>query len=84
MQLADLVKPIEECSEDELMERLRGIRHNRSVGRPAGKAREKRATKKGAKGRIDKVKFLLNGLSREQLMELLGDDLGEGNGSGAD
>lgn len=74
MQLKDLVKPLDQMSDEELMERLRVIRSNRVSIRPAAKAHAKRATKKGAAGRMNKVKDLLGGLSREELIALLGED----------
>ncbi len=45
MKLSDLVKPISEQTEEELIERLRQIRHNRFVERPAAK---KKAAKEAA------------------------------------
>lgn len=74
MQLQDLVKPIDQMSDDELMERLRQIRHNRTTSKPAAKAHAKRAAKKGAQTRINKVEDLLKGMSREELIALLGED----------
>lgn len=71
MQLNDLVKPIEECSDEELLERLRAIRHNRTVVRPAAKSRAKREAKKGQQTRLNKVESLLAGLSEEQRKQLI-------------
>lgn len=76
MQLQDLVKPISECTDEELMERLRAMRHNRTTARPAAAARQKRAAKKGTQARVSKVENLLDGLSPEQLLELMA-QLGE-------
>lgn len=73
MQLKDLIKPIDQMTDDELMERLRTIRHNRTSSRPAAKAHAKRAAKKGSQGRVAKVEALLEGLSREELLKLLGE-----------
>ncbi len=75
MQIADLVKPIEEMSDDELTIHLRKIRANRMTLRPAAKAREKREVKKGATGRISAAEKLLAGMTpaqRAQLMLSLG------------
>lgn len=80
MQLKDLVKPISDMSDEELMERLRTIRHNRTAARPAAKAHAKRAAKKGAVTRISKVDKLLEGLSREEILKLLGETDGSANG----
>lgn len=71
MQLEHLVKPLDQMSDDELMELLRQKRHNRTVARPAGKARAKRAERKGQQGRVSKVENLLAGLSEEQKRQLL-------------
>lgn len=77
MQLQDLVKPIEDMTDDELMARLREIRHTRNTVRPGGKVRAKKAAKKGMQGRVSKVESLLEGLSRDELLALLGEDLNE-------
>lgn len=77
MQLKDLVKPIDQMSDDELLERLRQIRHNRNTVRPAAKSHAKRAARKGQQGRISKVENILAGLSDEQRQQLLL-ELGEG------
>lgn len=71
MQLADLVKPIDQQTDEELLERLREIRNNRNTVRPAAKAHAKRAAKKGQQGRVKKVEDLLEGLTPEQIAELL-------------
>lgn len=76
MQLKDLVKPIDQMTDEELMERLRTVRNNRVTSRPAAKAHAKRAANKGQQGKITKAKDLLagSGLTREQLIALLGGD----------
>lgn len=71
MQLTDLIKPMDQMTDEELMERLRTIRHNRTTVRPAAKAHAKRAAKKGAQGRMSKVEQMLEGLSDEQRAELI-------------
>jgi hypothetical protein len=77
MQLQNLIKPIEEQTDEELLERLREIRNNRNTVRPAAKSHAKRAAKKGQQGRIKKVESLLEGLTPEQIEQLL-TELGEG------
>ena len=79
MQLKDLIKPITDMTDEELMERLRVVRRSRMVIRPAAKARAKRDAKKGASARINKVEALLETLSREELMKLL--EGSDGNGT---
>lgn len=76
MQLQDLVKPLSDLSDEELMERLRTIRHNRSTVRPAAAARAKRTAKKGSQTRVSKVESILEGLTPAQMMELM-QQLGE-------
>lgn len=71
MQLHDLVKPIDQCTDEELLARLQTIRHNRSVARPAAKSHAKRRAKKGQVTRLNKVESLLSGLSDEQRQQLL-------------
>lgn len=71
MQLNDLVKPIDQCSDEELLARLQVIRNNRNTVRPAGQARAKRATKKGAVTRINKVESLVAGMTEEQKQQLI-------------
>lgn len=75
MQIKDLVKPIEDMSDDELLLQLRKTRANRMTIRPAAKAREKREVKKGAVGRISAAEKILAGMTpaqRKQLMLSLG------------
>lgn len=71
MQLRDLIKPLEECSEDELIERLKVIRSNRNVVRPAAEKRAKRATKKAGTAKVNKLEALLSMLSPEEIAALL-------------
>lgn len=81
MKLVDLQKPISEMSEDELLIRLREIKHNRFVERPAVKAREEREeaqeTRRTGKKAVNKVDKMLDSMSdeqREQLIKLLSGD----------
>jgi hypothetical protein len=71
VQLKDLVKPISEQTDEELLERLRVVRDRRNFIKPAAEARKKRATKKGAQTRINKAEALLELLSEEELRQLL-------------
>lgn len=76
MQLLDLVKPLENMTDEELAERLRDLRHRRSTVRPASKKRVERAAKKGNTTRINKLENLLLNLSdsdRQTLLDQLGD-----------
>lgn len=75
MKLTDLQKPIEEMSDQELLERLRTIRHNRFTEKPAVKKREAEATekeeRKATKKQTSKIDKLLSGMSPEQMAALL-------------
>lgn len=71
MQLTDLIKPLEDMTDDELRAHLSKIRHNRTKAKPATVNREKREAKKGATGRISKVDDLFGGLSDEEKAELI-------------
>lgn len=75
MQLQDLFKPLDELTEEELRKKLQEIRHNRTVERPAAKARAKRESNKGRSAKISKAESLLAGLTPEQIKELM-DKLG--------
>jgi hypothetical protein len=72
VQLKDLVKPIDQCTDEELQQRLQSIRHNRTVVRQAGKDHVRRAARVGQQSRVKKVEDLLKGLTPEQIIELLG------------
>lgn len=71
MQLTDLVQPIDKMSDDELLERLRQVRHSREVVRPAAKARVARVEKKVSRTRVKKSEDLLSGLSEAERNELI-------------
>ena len=71
MQLTDLVKPLDQLTDEELRERLQMIRNNRTVVRPAAVARQKRSENKGRQTKVTKAKSLLDGLSPEQLKQIL-------------
>jgi hypothetical protein len=71
MQMQDLIKPIEDMTQEELIERLQQVRAMRTTLRPAGKARAKRGTAKKSKTKLNKVDNLLAGLSQAELLQLL-------------
>lgn len=82
MKLEDLVKPIDQLTDEELLERLRGIRNNRMVLRPAAKAHSDRAEKKETRKKVDKVTDMFANLSaadKEALIKQLSEGSGEGN-----
>lgn len=71
MQLKDLVKPISTMTDEELMERLREIRHRRSVERPAARARVERAEKRQTNRKLGALDKMLAGLSDAERQQLL-------------
>ena len=74
MRLSDLIKPIDECSNEELLERLRQVRHNREVARPVAAAKVAKAEKKSSNKRMVVLEKLVEGMSeadREKLIESL-------------
>lgn len=71
MQLSDLVKPIDQMSDDELKESLKALRHRRTTERPALAKHKAKAEKKEAAPKMTKVKNLLAGLSPDEMAKLL-------------
>lgn len=78
MRLENLIKPMDDMSDAELMERLREIRHNRETARPAAAARQKRADSKGkvSSKKVTQLETLLASLSPEDRLKLF-EGLGE-------
>lgn len=70
MQLHDLVKPLSEQTDEELMATILRIRQNRNVVKPAAKKHEKEAKKKEGKATVNKLSSLLAGLSESDLEKL--------------
>lgn len=71
MQLGDLVKPIEDMSDEELKKRLFDIRHRREVERPVAKSKAKKAATKKSNKKVSEAEKMLASLSAEQLEALL-------------
>jgi hypothetical protein len=71
MQLSDLVKPIEEQTDEELRERLSQVRSRREQDRPARAKHKEKAVKKEVKKKVAPIEKLLMGLSEEDLQRLL-------------
>lgn len=71
MQLQDLVKPIEQMTDEELTARLQEIRHKRDTVRPAAKRHVEKAAKKGTQTRITKAADLFAGMSEEEKAEII-------------
>ena len=78
MQLHDIVKPMDELTDDELLERLRTVRHNRTIARPAAAKRFERAetkTRRAKATKIDKLAGQLTDAERQALIAQLQKDL---------
>jgi len=71
MHLKDLITEIEGQSDDELIERLRQIRHNRTVARPVARRKEAKAAKRESRAKTAKVEKLLTDLNVEEIQQLL-------------
>jgi hypothetical protein len=71
MKLPDLVKPLDQLTDDELLERLRQARHNREVHRPAAKKLVERAEIKASRSRMSSMDKLLANLSDEDREALI-------------
>ena len=83
MQLGDLVKPLTKMTDEELLEKLREVRHNRTVARPAHRAHVERAEKKVTRAKTKKATNLFESLSPEERQKLIEALQGEDNGSAA-
>ena len=80
MQLKDLVKPLSQMTDDELIERVRLSKQNRTIVRPAHRAHVERAQVKTKRAATKKVTDLFEGMSPEDRATLI-KQLEEGDGS---
>lgn len=71
MQLSDLVKPIEEMTDEELRDKLAEVRRRQSVERPSSSNRKKKAATKEVKKKLTPLEKMLDQLSPEELQQLL-------------
>ena len=71
MKIAGLVKTIDQMSDEELMERVRQIRHSRETVRPAAAKHVERAETKTSRKKVSSVEKLLEGLSEVERANLL-------------
>ncbi len=71
MQLLNLIKPLEEMTNEELQEHLRGTRHNRNFNKPAAKAHVKRAGKKTSRAKVTKTENMVDGMSHADKLKLI-------------
>ena len=71
MHLSDLIKPIEQLTDDELLARLQSVRHNRENVRPVAKRKAEKADAKAARGRVSSITKTLSNLSDEERLALI-------------
>lgn len=75
MQTNQLIKSLDQLSDDELMERLRTVRHNREVSRPVARKKAEVLEKKTARKRtsaVDKLTDQMTDEEKQALIKLLG------------
>lgn len=71
MQLKDLVKPISDMTNEELLEHLREVKQRRTVIRPAHQAHIDRAEKKTTRAKGKKMDTVLGKLTDEERLKLI-------------
>lgn len=71
MDLSKLVTPIDQQTDEELLARLRELRHRREVIRPAATAHKQKAARKGMQTRMTAVEKLMAGMSEEERIALI-------------
>lgn len=74
MQIKDLIKPMSSMTDEELLERLRQVRHNREHVRPAARKHVERAEAKQSRAKVsntDKLVAKLSDAEREALIKQL-------------
>lgn len=71
MQLSNLIKPLDKMPDDELLEKLRAVRHNREIARPVARRRAANVAKKESRARSGRIEKLLVGLSEEERNALI-------------
>lgn len=71
MQFKDLVKDVRNMTDEQLLEHVRGIRHNKYVARPAAAAKRKEAARKVTKKTTSAIDKILNKMSPAERKALL-------------
>lgn len=71
MQMKDLVTPIDQMTDDELLEHVRAMRHRREVIRPAARRIVEKAVKRESTARTKKVDKAIAGMSEEERLKLI-------------
>ena len=70
-QLEDLIAGFTQSSNNEAIELVREIRHNKSIAKPAAQKRAVKAQKKRTATAKSKASKLLKGLTKEQKADIL-------------
>ena len=71
MQIQDLVKTIDNMTDDELLARVREMRHRRETLRPAAANRVARVEKKASRAKVNKTADLVDAMSEEERLKLI-------------
>ena len=71
MQLRDLVKRVEDMTDEELREHVRTLRHSRTVLRASHKKHKAKPAKQAAKKKENKLDNMLMDLTPEQRLALI-------------
>jgi len=71
MQLTDLIKPLDQLTDEELLARLNEVRHRRTVERPAAARRVAQVEKKETRVKVNAMDKLIADLSTEEREALL-------------
>ena len=71
MQIHNLVKPIDQQTDEELLERVRLMRQRREVLRPVAKAKAERVEKKATRAKVNKAAYLVDKLSEADRLKLI-------------
>lgn len=71
MQIHDLITPIDKQTDEQLLERIRQMRHRRETARPVAKAKAERADRKETRTRATKVDKVVDSMSPEERAKLI-------------
>lgn len=71
MQIGDVVKTLDQMTNEELLARLRDIRHNRQVVKAAVAKRTERVKKKESRAASGKIEDLVEKMSPEDIAKLI-------------
>jgi len=72
-QLTDIIKPMSECSFEEVLERVRQMRRQKYIAKPATKRRVAKSNKRKFDLEKKKMQQLASMLTKEELDKLMGE-----------